>query len=222
MIEKLAERIPRDLLDRSGSVFYAGRKAFGTPSPLYLLGINPGGSPTTQAKETVRWHTKKVLEHKSDDWSAYRDESWGGAAAGSRPMQRRVLHLIKGLGLSAGDVPASNVVFVRSRRESAIKSEYPALAELCWPFHETAIRRLHACVVVCFGQTAGNYACTRLNSVRKIDEFVESNNRRWRSCSFEADDGRVVVVVTHPSIADWTEPATDPTQLVKRALVRTA
>ena len=39
MIEKLAERIPPDLLGRSGSVFYSGRAAFSSQASLYILDL---------------------------------------------------------------------------------------------------------------------------------------------------------------------------------------
>ena len=52
--ESFAELVPRDLLDRSGEVFYSGRAAFSTPSDVYLLGYNPGSDPSDQRLRTVR------------------------------------------------------------------------------------------------------------------------------------------------------------------------
>lgn len=49
-------------------------------------------------------------------------------------------------------------------------------------------------------------------------EFIEKNNRRWRSQAFTNSHGIAVVVATHPSIADWTVHNTDPTLLVMQAL----
>ena len=59
MIEDLAKKIPKEIRNRSGSVFYSGRDAFSGSSKLYILGINPGGNPVAQAEETVDWHTGK-------------------------------------------------------------------------------------------------------------------------------------------------------------------
>lgn len=42
---QFVEIIPKDLLDKSGSVFYSGRDAFSGTKNLYLMGLNPGGSP---------------------------------------------------------------------------------------------------------------------------------------------------------------------------------
>jgi hypothetical protein len=48
--------------------------------------------------------------------------------------------------------------------------------------------------------------------------FIEQNARRWRNSAYTSDNGITVVIATHPSIADWTNPATDPSQLVARSL----
>ena len=121
MIEGIASEVPGHLAGRSGKVFYSGRNAFSRASPLYLLGVNPGGSPDTHATETVGSHTQSVLQTFPADWSAYRDESWKGAAPGTLGMAPRVLHLLQRLELSPGSVPASNLVFVRSAREAHIE-----------------------------------------------------------------------------------------------------
>lgn len=52
-INAALDGIKTDILTRSGSVFYSGRSAFSRPASLYLLGLNPGGSPERQAAETV-------------------------------------------------------------------------------------------------------------------------------------------------------------------------
>lgn len=44
-LETFARLVPAELWFRSGAVFYSGRAAFSRPSPIYLLGINPGGDP---------------------------------------------------------------------------------------------------------------------------------------------------------------------------------
>lgn len=218
-IEDLAARIPEQLLVLSGKVFYSGRNAFSEPCNLYMLGVNPGGSPDTHATETVESHTYSVIHTLPDDWSAYRDESWKGATPKTLGMAPRVLHLLRELDFSPGAVPASNLVFVRSRRESHIPpKEMRAMADACWSFHDHAISLLRPRVVLCFGQTAGNYVRQRLGANRLIGEFTEQNNRRWRSQAFAGSNGTNVVVATHPSIADWCTTSTDVTPLVQKAL----
>ncbi len=221
MIEQFIKLIPDSLNSRSGSVFYSGRDAFDGSKDLYILGVNPGGSPNGREDESVKWHTEKVLS-EPNNWSAYRDESWLGSLPGTRGMQPRVLHLFSKIDCSAGTVPASNIVFVRSSREVNLEGNMQEMAELCWPFHDSVINELSPKVILCFGQTAGNFICRKLAAYQQIDEFVEQNNRRWCSRTFANNRGLKVVVATHPSIANWVNPVTDPTVLVERALRREA
>lgn len=217
-IESFAEKVPQSLHKRSGKVFYSGRKAFSAPSALYVLGVNPGGAPSNHDTETVESHTQNVLRTLADDWSAYRDESWEGARPGTYGMAPRVLHLFSALGLAPGKVPCSNLIFARSSREGDIKEEATSLADLCWPFHAFAIEQLNPRVILCFGKTAGTYVRRKLNANALTGEFVETNERRWRSQAFSNRFGTRVVVATHPSIANWKVQSTDPTQLVREAL----
>ena len=86
------------------------------------------------------------------------------------------------------------------------------------PFHQQVLSMLRPRVVVCFGQTAGRYVRRRLGANELIGGFVENNDRRWRSSAYTGTGGIKVVVATHPSIADWRNPATDVTPLVQEAL----
>ncbi len=217
-IEALVEAVPEDLLLRSGKVFYSGRAAFASHAKLYMLGVNPGGDPANHVHDTVKTSIETVVGILPDDWSAYRDESWEGNPAGTFGMAPRILHMFSSLGLQPGKVPCSNLVFVRSRREGDLIGEMATLADRCWPFHERVIALLGVQVVLCLGRTAGKYVCCKLSANKIAGEFVETNNRRWRSQCFQNDAGRKVIVVTHPSIADWTCPSSDPTPLIRDTL----
>ena len=218
-MQKFSFLIPASLLTASGKVFYSGRTAFGSTSKLYILGLNPGGSPEEEASETVGGHTEKVLTGPAD-WSAYRDEGWRGLAPGADKMQHRVLHLLCRLNFEPGQTPASIVVFARSPRGADIKSRFVRLAPLCWPFHQRVIEQLGVRVVLCLGNDAGDWVCNQLKARLHVGEFVESNERRWRSTAFINSNGIAIVIATHPSIADWTKSATDPTPLLQRMLAR--
>ena len=76
-IEKFAGLIPDSVLDASGKVFVSGRNTFGSPSKLWVYGLNPGGATEAYAQETVRSHTDKALHDVPDNWSALTDEAWG-------------------------------------------------------------------------------------------------------------------------------------------------
>ena len=221
MIEAFADLIPRSLLSQSGSVFCSGRTAFSAPSKLYILGLNPGGDPLVrQAAETIGWHTNQVLHQLPSEWSAYCDESWRGRPPGTRGLQPRILHLLKSLHLNPRHVPSSNVIFLRSTRMSTLERKFTDLASETWAFHRNVIEKLRIQVVLCFGHDAGRWVAKQLGANRQIDELVENNNRRWRSIAQLNGVGVTVVTATHPSIADWTAPETDPFPLVRRCLER--
>ena len=215
MIDDFVKLIPESLLDRSRSVFFSGRGAFESPSDLYILGLNPAGG--IKWPFTVSRNINDVLCHHPDNWSAYRDEPWRGARRGNSPMQRRVLHLLKRVGRDPGEVPASEVVFLRSTDWTKL-GDFGSLARECWPFHQAVIERLGVRVIACLGGKAGYWVRNRSNAHEKVDEFVEDNRRLWKSRVHTNGDGLTVVTLTHPSQAAWTVPATDPTGLVERAL----
>jgi hypothetical protein len=213
------EQISPSIMHRSGSLFYSGPSAFQGQRPLYVLGLNPGGSPVAQAAETVErdladWRALKA------PWSAYLDESWQGKPAGTHGMQPRMRHMFDRLGLDLREVPASNVVFVRSANEAALASEKAALLSQCWTVHGAVIRDLGIRTILCLGTTAGRWTREAIGAHELIDRFQESNDRGWTSEARIAADGRAVVTVTHPGRADWRNSAADPTPLVKAVLER--
>jgi hypothetical protein len=210
--------IPQSLLKESGKVFYSGRSAFASRADLYLLGINPGGDPVVMRSETIASHMKWIDSAAPSDWSAYRDESWRGKVPGCHGMQPRVLHMFRGLGLNPGAVPASNLIFVRSRRKDTLVGDARHLAGLCWPFHQFILDCLQPKVIVCFGKPVGNYVRQKTNAHQLHATFTEQNDRKWQSHSYHSPSGVRVVVATHPGIADWTTSRTDPTGLVASAL----
>lgn len=216
-IEDALDGLSQELLSRSGSVFYSGREAFTGQRPLYLLGLNPGGDPGAQATNTVAKHIHEFRTRRRE-WSAYADDSWEGAQPGTWGMQPRVLHMLAQLGLDPREVPASNVVFVRTRDEAALKAEKATLLGECWPVHQAVIDSLGVRAIVCFGGTAGRWVRDKTGANQLLDQFKETNGRGWTSEAHRAFDGRVVVTATHPGRADWRNPAADATPLIRRTL----
>ena len=226
-IEEFAGLIPDSVLDVSGKVFISGRKAFGSLSKLYILGLNPGGAPEANVHETVRSHTEKVLHHVPDDWSALTDEAWGkNGHRIQHPMQRNVLHLLRRLGFDHRSVPCSDLVFVRSQYAAKLdKRELEGRTDECWPFHRAVIARLGVRVIVCLGGEASEKTRARLQrdesptrEFAEVDRFVEDGGREIVSRTYRNGDGLTVVRLAHPSRFHWTSPKSDPTELVKRAL----
>ena len=218
MIQDFIKLIPSALNDRNGRVFYSGRRAFESPKTLYILGVNPGGAPDELPGQTVSAHTSWLLKNGARNWSAYRDELWTGRTPGTAPLQRRMLHMFRKLNLDPGEVPASNLVFVRSERKAKLVGDFSQLARECWPFHQAVVDRLKVRTILCLGQDPGDWVCEQLGARSQVDEFIEKNNRKWKSRVYRNATGLTVVVATHPSRVDWTAPSTDPTELIQRAL----
>ena len=211
-IEELASLIPEDLLDKPGRVFYSGRQAFESPSDLYILGLNSGGDPGKE-QETIGEHRERVLRHSGAGWSRY--------VEGLRPFHRRMEYLFGALGCCPGHVPASNIVFLRSKRAKEIPQTYwNELIDKCWRFHKAVIEILKVRVIVCLGKDSGE-AVRRMLKCGKcvVDTFTENYEiRKTRSFTCRNDSGLSVVQLTHPSYANWMAPAADPTGLVTRAM----
>jgi hypothetical protein len=212
---RLAEQLDSSLLHRSGSVFYSGRAAFAVRNELYLLGLNPGGSPTQQLTETVSLDINEWLHTIPENWSAYSDESTLGRAPGTCGLQPRVLHLLRALNVHPHQVPASNVVFVRSSVEADLREEKRQLLRACWPTHKMVIAELGVRAVVCFGTTAARWVREEVGANNLVGTYCETNNRGWKSEAHQALNGFRVIQVTHPARADWTNPDSDPSPFVR-------
>lgn len=212
-------KLPSTLTSRSGALFYSGRAAFDGQSDLYVLGLNPGGSPFIQESATCARHISD-WDRLPLSWSAYLDDSWEGKAPGTHGMQPRIAHMFKALGRDLRAVPASNVVFVRSTTEAALAQEKELLLRQCWPVHQSVIDTLGVRTILCFGTTAGTWLRQAIGANQQIGQFREQNNRGWKSVAHIAPDGKAVVTLTHPGRADWRNPAADPTSLVQAVLRR--
>jgi len=227
LLEELLDLVPAELLAESGEVFYSGVTSFERPSLMYLLGFNPGGDPAKVELEryTVAADLEASRSPLRRDWSAFEDD-WRDFGSGALAFQRRVRHLIEVCGIdSPRKVPTSNAIFVRSSRVETLDARRTKkLLEDCWAIHAKVISALDVRVVVCLGQATGQWVRAQLGVKDEpaLDTFTEVNARRWRSLTHRDSDGIQVVTLAHPSVADWTNPRTDPTGLVVRALQRAA
>jgi hypothetical protein len=220
-IERFAALVPPALHDASGRVFYSGAAAFERPCPLYLLGLNPGtgGKALEDAIDThIIGQDLAEARRRPDAWSAYVDDSWSGRAPGSKPIQRRATHLLRSLGLDPRAIPASNAVFLRSRVAADLGWEKADLLAACWPFHAAVIRALGVRAIVCMGSDAGDWVRERIGANVLRGDFIERNERRWRSTWHRNAEELSVLTLSHPARADWTAPASDPSELVRAAL----
>ncbi|MEO0680113.1 MAG: hypothetical protein AAF192_06840 [Pseudomonadota bacterium] len=215
-LSDFAAAVPEGLLSRSGKLVYAGAAAFEGRREVYVLGINPGGDPVAQARETVA--ASLAQAQAAPRWNAYLDESWAGRPPGEAVLQRRLRGLFDRLGLDLRDTPASNVVFERSRTERDLRGRWAALVEACWGFHAAVIDGLGVRMVVCLGGSAGRAVRARLGARAVVAEFREGNARGLRSWVHEAPSGVRVATLTHPGRADWGNAAADPVGVLRDGL----
>jgi len=216
VIEELARLIPDDLKPRSGKVFYSGRAAWNREGGLYVLGMNPGGAPEAHPDETVERHTRDVLTDYPDYWSAYHDEQWVDHSPGKAPLQRRMAHLFNVLEVDLRNSPASNLIFARSRRGDDLGAEEGPLVDECWPFHEEVLSRLKPTGVICLGKrTCARFLVKIGQPTRLVRSYRALNGQHWKSDAWKTGSGLLVFGLTHPSVANWINPASDPSPMVR-------
>ena len=224
MIDDFIKLIPESLRDKPGSVFFSSRHSFSSKSDLYILGANPGGEPphSPKFKDTIQGNITRYLHEVDEYYAPYRDEPWGRHKPGKHAIQRGVLHLIDRVGKCPSQVPASEVVFLKSKNLKKLRGNFNEIAKVCWPFHEAVIEALEVNVIACLGKDAGQFVRRTLGANQKIDEFQEGirrgKSRGWKSHSYRNESGIFVVQLAHPSRSEWKNEKCDPTHLVVNAL----
>lgn len=216
MIKYLAQFIPEELKEKSGSVFYSGENAFSGKKNLYILGLNPGGSVTNHKEHTIKYHTDCILNKNNPNYSEYEDGIWNKRGPGKAVLQERVKCLVKQIELNSREIPSSNVCFVRSKSQAELGKELTEYSELCWAFHQNVIEKLDIKTILCFGQKAGKFVKEKIKANTLIDELIEDNNRKWRTRVYRNSNGQIVIIATHPSRADWRSPQTSITSIVRK------
>lgn len=217
LIADVVSKIPDDVLDASGAIFYSAPPAFYGHRSIYILGLNPGGNPEMQTANTVRRNFEN-WQGQTEPYSSYIDEVWEGTIAGTHGMQPRIRHLAEAIDIDLRLTPASNVVFVRSPTEAKLEANKSELLDACWPVHEAVIGSLGCRVIICLGGTAGRWVRERVGADEECDKFRETNRRGWTSVAHQSPDGIFVCTLTHPGRVDWRNPEADPTPMVKRVL----
>jgi uracil-DNA glycosylase len=135
-------------------------------------------------------------------------------------FQKRMKELFEtDLKLDLYEIPASNLVFVRSpRKDKYEKAKFKEDSELCWSkFHEKIIKKLDIKIVICLGNTPGNFVIKKLNMNKTpIETLEERNDRKWRTKVYENDQKQKVIVIPHPSVSDWTTKECNPLKIISK------
>ncbi len=195
------EALPQAIQSASGAALYTGWSAL-RPGPIYIMGLNPGGSPDEEPRSLI----EDVLA-VPDVWSSYSDNRWGGRKEpGTAPHQVRVRRIATAAGLDIRETPAANAIFVRSRNAGSLTNPYD-LWRLFWPIHQRmlAIVRPHAIVCLGNGQGLSSWSLMRSCAARPLTEEPSDGYRSGRfakaTFSLSATDELTctLIGVPHPS-----------------------
>ncbi|MXY51111.1 MAG: hypothetical protein F4Y86_01070 [Gammaproteobacteria bacterium] len=214
MIEQFAKYIPPKLLSESGKAFHAGRLAFSGQRNLYVLGLNPGGAPELHSGETVEDNFDLVLRRERPDWSSFVDEVWKHRGKALEPgeaaLQRQMQEVLGCLGLDPREVPASDLVFVRSRQARDL-GDATGLMEACWPFHDAVMKELGVWVVLCLYKQVAEFVRAKTGAsptpIAEVAQTSKSGKTIYRRECFRAPSGLMIVQITRPTGVPWTDNA---------------
>lgn len=205
-----------DLLDKSGSVLYSSFETI-RPGEFYLLGLNPGGDPIKQEKDTIRKHLEALPGNTNN---AYTDEYWGPyqeGLKGDAPLQIRLRYLFDKFGFDIRNICASNLIFLRSHDGGG--SGYPKTADRCWGVHEKIINIVKPRCIIAFGNSSVSpyqYIYNKFKPDCDV-QSIKSGHGKWLCKVFRTSIlGLNVVVVglphmsryaidKHDDVIDWVK-----------------
>jgi len=159
--ELVKSSIPQ-VLDRSGTVLYSNYYTL-KQGKLYILGFNPGGDPEDRELKFQTIIKDIESERKLDrEYNEYFIK-WGNYKPGEDPLQRSIRFLVEEVfGLNLREVCASNLIFLRSRKQDGIQN-WEELADKCWKVHEFLIREVvKPEIIISFGLQTFSYLLRRL------------------------------------------------------------
>jgi hypothetical protein len=159
------------MLGLPGGVLYSGVETL-QRGPVYLLGLNPGGSGGATLKDS--------LENSRRGHNAFLDEEWcpGGnwQPKGQATLQRRVQHLCRMMGRDTREVPASNLAFTQSVRVDT-HDDFSAAVQASLPVHELFLEAIQPTFLMTFGALDWFASVVPLEQLEsRLAEF-----RTWRA-----------------------------------------
>ncbi|WP_156362301.1 hypothetical protein [Sphingomonas sp. Leaf208] len=167
-----------DMLDAPGAVLYSSAETVQSGA-VYLLGLNPGGEG--------EWTLRDNLASARKGKNAYLDEAWenrkGTYGCGRAPLQLRVVAVCKQLGIPVRNVPASNLVFTRSRDVGAHKG-FQAAISLCAPVHTMLLQTIQPKLLFTFGS---------IDWIKKAANSLVYESKKARHGSWDAHRGRIKI-----------------------------
>lgn len=214
MVEKeqlpgFAANVLKHILDDMGEVVYSSHETL-KKGDVYLLGLNPGGSsqehPETHIPYTIRTHLERMLRRETN---SFIDECWENGLSnfpiGEAILQKRVIALLKGIGIDdPRTVCASNIIFKTSRSSADLCF---GLAGLCWPVHEAILKIVQPSLILTYGiQKVSAYEFLKALFL-KGDELPPqpASHGKWNCRGFHCDiDGNPTFVAAVPHLSYYS------------------
>lgn len=182
------------LLDEPSAVLYSGASTL-VRGPVYLLGLNPGGSESLTIGQSIAASRR---EH-----NCYLDEQWapGGhlQPMGQSTLQRRVQRLCAIMGLDTRKVPASNLVFTRSTRIST-HSGFRSAAKACLAVHNVFLDAILPDMIVTYGNISNFHG---LATVRELESRSADHGIWQANRGIATVRGRDVRIGNIPHMSLW-------------------
>ncbi len=141
--------LPSDL-KQPGQILYSGIDTLKC-GEFYFVGFNPAEDGTNPLLCKAQIH--------EEDWSAYTQQCWycplptgcskDCTKIGGKPHQKRVVCIMKELGLEPEKTFATNLIFVQSKTASEVYNLH--LFDRCWCVHQRMLAEVRPKYVVCLG-----------------------------------------------------------------------
>lgn len=218
----IRSRMPVSLYTKPGAVLLSGAVTL-KPSPVYVMGLNPGGDPDQITRSIIDSITPP------DGTSAYTHECWQPRCMEPQPCrhmmadgrtrpdalvrhQRNMIALAAALQSEPARLFSANAIFARSSRRSTLRQQTGLdLAEwwqACWPVHQAflSIVRPRMIVTLGYGERSSAFGLLRAKAGSPAPSKVIQENQRggWLfSGQYRLDGGESlpvsVIGVPHPS-----------------------
>ena len=190
------------LLAASGSVLYSSVDTL-KPGPVYFLGLNPGGGPQNNPEGTLGASLRQSRAGKNE----FAHAVWGDPPRQTKPgqsiLQRRVKTLFAIMGLRTCSVPASNLVFTRSRNLKS-HGNFSAAVTRCKPVHDIFLNAIRPRLIL----THGNHALVEQALSMKFDRKCCAEHGSWQiRKGHHIHNERIIHVLNLPHLSFWAMDA---------------
>lgn len=247
----------RPIYKEQGRVFQSNPYLFTKRAQIYIVGLNPNlfqyGNAMNAMKmnfekknvnyrhknmvSTIEKHTMRLL--KSDPafirtYSPYIHERMGTKETSLQQSFKMFFDDLKDMGITSTNTPISNIVFIRTNSENALKQQFNQngindIIDSCWKFHSKALSFIQPKIILTFSSMARDTIQKKLggvwNSVYESSFKTSGQILRYSVVMRQGTNIRspgscdIIFYVTHPSRVSWTDTTIPtPSSIVRKLL----